>query len=608
MIRILLVIGFAALATAVHADSILGIKTTYTNDKKVDEKIDSILDVTEKSISDSKGGESGIQPPEVPKVEAKDTWWNEDAGRSLIPGTQRKITLEELYIRAIKYSTQIQVFSDVPLIRETSIQEAKGVFDTRGFLESAYEYTNTPVSTLLETGTANGRFTQQEFRNEAGIRKRLATGAEMTLSQEFGFVQNNSEFLTPNPQGTSRLRLAIVQPLLRGAGIAYNRAIIDIAKIDTEAAYQEQVRQAESHLLEICRSYWTLYFARVSYVRKKRYYEQAQKISGELNARSDVDTIQGQIMRARSAVAFRESDLARAQMEIANAQDRILTLVNSPDLGAMDAAELIPSDQVFSKKYPVNYQLAARRAVIQRPEVQQAILQIKAAAVRVKMSKNEILPQLNLIVEGSVSGLDSNRNFTGAWNNQYNEGAPGALVGFSFELPFENNAAKARLERRNIEMRQQLSQLKTTIDTVLLEVKASVREVETAWVDYAAKLRSVQAASADLEQFVARRDLDAQASPEGTSTTTAPGTAGNRTQSSYLDQWLDSQSRLEFAEQDFARVATIYQVAVVNLERAQGNLLKTEDISIVRTTDDDNLPLLQLKKGPAGRPSNSFKK
>lgn len=598
MKRLIIFLGAGALTLPLQAESILGIKTSYTDDRELNDRIDFIMQTADKEISDTRGGEFELKTPEPVVEGGGKAEWKQEARNPLLPGQPKKITLEELYIQAIAHSTQIKVFSDVPLIRETAIQEAEGVFDTRGFLESAYEYTNDPVSSLLETGVANGRFIQKEFRNEAGIRKRVATGADVTVSQQFGFIDNNSEYLVPNPQGTARLKLSIVQPLLRGAGIAYNNAIIDIAKIDTEAANHEQVRQAESHLLEICRSYWTLYFARVSYIRRQHYYDAARKIYDELAARGDVDTMKGQLMRAKSAVAFRESDLANAQMEIANAQDRIRTLVNSPDLADMGAPELIPVDKVFAQKYPVNYQLAARRAIMQRPEVLQAILQIRAAGVRVHMAKNEILPQLNLILEGYVAGVDDNRNMAGAWGNQYNQGAPGALVGVSIEWPFENNAAEARLARRRLEMRQQFSQLKTTIDTVLLEVKASVREVETAWKDYSAKLRSVQAARADLEQFTARREIDTQSAPDANN-------ANNRSQSWYLDEWLNTQSRLEYAEQDFARVATIYQVAVVNLERAQGNLLKYEDISIVRTTDDQNLPLLELRKNGGGTGSSA---
>jgi len=596
MIHKLFLIAALSLPLADFAQSqnkVAGVRTTYTDDPEIEAEIDYIVDKADAQISESLNTSS---PSRQKKVEGQDVWWESDAAKSVMQGADQQITLNQLYIEAIEHSTQIKVFSDVPLIRETAIQEAEGAFDTRGFAETAYERTNDPVTTLLETGEQSGRFTQDRFRHESGIRKRIITGAEISISQQLGFVDNNSQFLVPNPQGTSRLRLAIVQPILKGAGIAYNHAIMDVARIDTAAAFQEHIRQAESHLLEICRAYWTLYFTRVSYARKTQYLKQAEEIAAELKSREDLDAVEGQLARASSAVAFRESELARAQMDIANAQDRIRTLVNSPKLGALDTTELIPSDRMFARKFPANYETAARRAIRQRPEILQAIQQIRAAAVREKMSRNEILPELNLILEGYVAGVDRNRDFIGAWENQYTQGGPGGLIGLSIEFPFENNEAKARLERRRIELRQQFNQLRTTIDTVLLEVQASVREVETSWADYTAKLAAVEAASADLEQFSVRRELDTVATPEDEAASTS-----SRNQSWYLDEWLNTQARLEFAEEDFARVATIYQVALTNLERAQGNLLKTENISVVRTTDQNDLPLLRLEKDPGAK-------
>ncbi|MGF1657365.1 MAG: TolC family protein [Verrucomicrobiales bacterium] len=567
---------------------------SYTNDRRLDGEISEIFSGAEQRISQS--WESSARGPVKTEPQAAAPWWEKESAQSIdeTGRSTRSITLENLFIEALEHSTQIRVFSDVPLIRETSIQEAEGVFDTRAFVQSVYEYTNDPITTLLETGQESGRFEQNAIRHQGGLRQRTGAGTEITLALESNYLDNNSEFLTPNPQTTSRLRLAIVQPIFKGAGFAYNRAIIDIAQLDTDAALQEHLRQAESHLLEITRAYWTLSFARIAYLRKQKYFNQANSIAEELQAREDLDAIEGQISRARSAVAFRNSEMVRARMEVLNAQDRIRTLVNSPELGALNTIELIPTDPIITERYPVSFQQSARRALRQRPEIQQAMLQIRAAAVRERIARNEVLPQLNLILEGYVAGVAADNNFGTAWNNQFSDGRPGWLAGFSFEFPLGNHTAKAKRLRRQLEVRQQFNQLRTTIDTVLLEVQASVREVETAFEDYQAKHEAMKAAEAEFEQFTARREVD-----------TAPDAAALRSQSWYLDEWLNTQARLEFAEQEFARVATIYQVALVNLERAQGNLLLKEQISVVRDTDEDRLPLLRLEKQT--RPSTRSK-
>ena len=124
---------------------------------------------------------------------------------------------------------------------------------------------------------------------------------------------------------------------------------------------------------------------------------------------------------------------------------------------------------------------------------------------------------------------------------------------------------------------------------MLLEVKVSARDIDTSWRDYAAKLEAVTAGRADLDQLTSRREIDSAplpGSPEDES----------QTGSEYLDRLLDSQSRLQLAEMQLAESIIVYQVAIVGLERATGNLLQRENISIVRGKDENGLPILELQK------------
>lgn len=569
--------------------------SSYTDDSAIVNRLDEIMAESQTRASafhKDRTAKVGIATPTK-----GDLWWEGAVAGSLKEGADQPISLEGLYVQALKNSSQIRVFSDIPLIRETGIQEAKGAFDTNLFVDTKYSYTDDPVGSTLTTGNVGGRFIQREFSSEAGVRKKTITGAEVTLSQEADRTGNNSSFFTPNPQGTARLKLSVVQPILRGAGIAYNRAVLDIARIDSEIAQQELIRQVEGHLLEIARSYWSLYLARVGYLQKQRLYEQANTVASDLKARSDVDALKGQTARADAAVAERKADLVRSELAISNAQDRLRALVNDPSIGEVAGAELLPVDRLMTREYPVNYERAAQHALVQRPEVSQAFMQVRAAAVREKMQKNEVLPILNMLVEGYVAGLANHGNTGEAVTNQFSKGGPGGAIGFHFEFPIENNVADARYTRRRLELRQQVNQLKTTIETVLLEVKVSAREVHTSWRDYNAKLESVQAAEQDLAQFTARKEVDTTFSQDPLG---APATSTSNT-SAYLDSWLDAQQRLSSAEEELARAASVYQVSVVNFERAQGNLLNYEDVTTVRRTDQDGLPVLELQKRDPNR-------
>jgi hypothetical protein len=110
-------------------------------------------------------------------------WWIRGQGSTIGSKTRGQgVSLENLYVRAIQNSNQIRVFSDLPLIRETGIQEAKGAFDTNSFVSAMFDRKNEPVGNTLTTGGAN-RFKQDEWSLEAGVRKKFVTGTEVTVSQ-----------------------------------------------------------------------------------------------------------------------------------------------------------------------------------------------------------------------------------------------------------------------------------------------------------------------------------------------------------------------------------------------------------------------------------------
>jgi outer membrane protein TolC len=514
-------------------------------------------------------------------------WWIRGQKNSIGNSVGKGVTIEDLYLRALRNSKQIRVFGDLPVIRETGIREAKGAFDTNSFLQGKFDRANDPVGNTLVTGGA-GRFKQDEWSYEAGAKKKFVTGTEVTLSQRLGQVANNSIYLTPNSQSTGELSLSVVQPLLRGVGTGYNRATMRIAKLDSDIAMAEFVRQSESHLLEITRTYWALYAARVTYLQKAKLVEETARVTDELKARQKVDAQQSQLFRAESALASRRSDLIRSEAAIRNAQDRLKALTSDPSLLASANTELIPGDRLVLTASAVDATQAAAAALDNRPEINQAFLQLRAATLREKMQRNELLPELNLVLQGSLGGLSAG-DHADAYGKQFNQGGPGFSAGFVFSIPLENNIARARLERRRLELRQQLDQLKTTIDSVFLEVKISAREATTAYRETQAKYSAVKAFTADVESIEARRTLQT-ASP-------APGADETARTSVFLDTLLDAQDRRSNAEEEFIRAAANYQIAIVNLERAKGQLLAYSDVTVIRSKDEKGLPQLHLEKG-----------
>lgn len=513
----------------------------------------------------------------------------------------RETTLEELFISAIQNSSQIKVFSELPLIRQTSIQEARGAFDITAFVEGKYDSVNDPVGSTLTTGGAS-RLEEEKLGFRAGLKKKVETGAEIYATQELKRTDSNSTFFTPNPQVEARLTVGVVQPLLNGAGIGYNRSIIRIAKIDSQIARQEFLRQVESHLLEITRTYWGLYMARGVYQAKERASQEADKTLKDLESRNNFDAIEQQILRARAASAERRADLVRSESAVRSAEDRLKALVNDPAIREVSAIEIIPTDKPVLDRTVADLEQAAAAALQNRPEVQQAFLQLKASAIRRDMSRNEMMPVLNLMLEGYVAALRRD-DWAGPLNDQFDPMRPGYSVGLRLEYPLGNNQAEARNMRRRLEMRQLVSQLRTTMETVLLEVKVSMREVHTAYRDLSAKYDSMLAAREDLEHLQKRRE--------------AMFLGGDTTAISYIEYVIDAQQRRATAEENFLRAVATYNVALTTLERSKGNLLAYETIAPVKVKVKDGdpyrswiehrwVPQYLLKTGQPQQPLNIY--
>ncbi len=534
-------------------------------------------------------GNPGIEfGPPMPKPEPALTippgtspWWQNQIAMPLRnTSLPRPVSINGLIAAALQYSAQVQVIGDTPLIRDTAIIEADSAFDWRTFMETAWNERNEPVGSSLTVGGGLTRFRDTRVDYDLGFRRKLGTGGQFEVGQRYGYEQSNSVFFVPNNQGTSRLTLNYTQPLLRGAGRAYSTSLIVLAQIDSAIARDDFSRQLQEHLLEITRAYWTLYLERANLLQRQRLYERGQEILEELAHRESIDAVSNQIVRARAAVAARRSDLIRSAAAVKNSEGRIRALVNAPDLGVLDEFELMPTDMPSTELIPVDLRQSLEIAVRKRPELNVALKQIKGSAVRLDMSKNELLPVLDVVLETYFAGLSGNSSVGTAWANQFSVGGPSYTAGLQFEVPLRNRESRARYQRRLLELRQFQNQFRNTIHALQLEVEIAVREVETSYRELAAKHEALLAADAELDFIKNRWEL-------------LPGE--DRTASLVLEDMLAAQERLAIVEFEFANTAVTYNLSLTNLKRAMGTLLEFEQVSCEKV-DDCGIPAISLQK------------
>lgn len=516
-------------------------------------------------------GRTGMLPPGVeqsptpaPSVvvpENFSAWWDGLVQqRAGIAPRSISVDVTTLVQQALIYSSQVQVLQADPEVQHRIVKQEEATFDWRSFLNAKYDDLNDPIGNTLTTGNNDTRFADHHAVTSGGLKRRTTAGGEVKLSQQFGYQDNNSRFLLPNAQSTSRLELSFRQPLMSQSGVAYNQSQIVLARINASSSGDETLEELQRHLYGVAEAYWKLYRARAEFFQRQKLLSSAQKVLQTLEGRHGVDTIPRQILRARAAVARAESRMQRAVTDIRNAESQLRLLVNDPEMLNGGAVEFTPMESPSMAPMPVGLRESLQEALVNRPDISHAIRQMRASGVRMGVSKSEMLPKLDFIVSSYVAGLENKAQFVDSFNNQFTQGRPGYTVGMEFEVPLGNRAAKAKVEQRQWELKRAINSFKATVETSLTEVEIASREVDTAWRELLGKYQAMVAAQNEVSYLQDRFNV-----------------LPNVEESSILllEDLLDGYERLADEEAAFAQAQTSYSLSIIQLRRATGTMLRS---------------------------------
>jgi outer membrane protein TolC len=481
-------------------------------------------------------------------------WWMQQIQQPQIADrVPQPINLDQVILMALQQAPEVQVLNTEPEVERSVIDQSIARFDWSTFVDTVWTDTNEPVGSLLTTGRSGGRFLQQEFALEAGMQKRLATGGDIRVAQNFGTLDNNSDFLDPQDQSISRLVIDYRQPLLRGAGQKYATTQIVLAKLNFEQVENESLESLQSYIVDVVSAYWELYQARATLVQNRRSLERALELTHSISS-----TESDQQVRAEAAISARQTEVIRAEYEVLNAQDRLVNLTVGPNAEQARFAELIPEPMILPESVVADSEALTYVALRNRPEVGQAVAKIKSASALEHVAINELLPRLDAILSTYVTGLQGGTVGRNAFASQFSTGDPSYSVGFGFELPVGNRAAKSRLQRQKLQTRIFSQQFQKTVGDIVLDVRVASRNLERLQAEinngHQALSKAQQALQAiNQRQATARND--------------------RQTSSLYIEDVLAAQARLTLAEQRLLSSQTEYAIALIDLKRATGELV-----------------------------------
>ncbi len=495
--------------------------------------------------------------PDPPRSAAA-PWWHSRIALPLGIGPQaHRITADEAISQSLAQSPNVQRIRFAPLIQKTEISRQQAAFDWNNFLETNWANRSDPIGNTLTTGFENGRFEDDLLTAAAGLRKRSTSGAQWELAQRSGWQKNNSNFLVPNPQSTSRLELTVTQPLLEGRGSDVNYFRVVEAELSTQISHSDTLARLQDHVLQVATAYWELYQTRAAFLIRQHAATEADALVISLTERATLDATSRQILRARTAAAQRRAELMSNAAEADNAATRLRQLLGRTDY----ETELMPAQLPTDQAPRFDRQAAVQNALTGRPEVAAAVREVRAASLRLGVSRNQLLPRLDLIAGTYVAGLDANRNLLPAYGNQFVDGRPSVNVGLVWERPVGNRAARSAVQRRDWELQQSLAAYETALQTARAEVELALTRLDVTFRSLQQRRVSLHCASEELVYLQDRWK-------------TAP--AGDGPAILLLENLIDAQVRQADEATELAEAEADFNVAIVRFQRALGRLLRPQ--------------------------------
>lgn len=499
-------------------------------------------------------------------VQPKERFKNEPLLRRL-SDRPKVVTLElrKAIQQAVVNNLDVRVQSYSPAIEESRVTEADARFDPTTFLNFTSEWNRGYAPTV------SGTFAPADFNRlnaEIGIKQQLDTGGEYALQLQSQYVNNNDPPNSFSGGSSGRnyfqeLKFQLTQPILRDFGQDVNRARIVINKNNQQVALLDFRESLEKTLTDLEKLYWQLVQARREVEIQQDLLQSTIDTANTLYIRTRSDVNRLQISQANASVETRRAQLIRARANVADISDQIKQLMSDPSMPVGGPELVLPKTDPVVQQVILDPQEQVDTALLNRTELGQQQLRVGSALTALGVAKNNQLPRFDLVGSASIQGLSDNGKPLDSFGDFSLDGGGYSGVvtlGFQFEYPLGNRAARAIYRRAQLQYLQSTDSYRQLIERVVTDVTIATRAVDTTWQEIVRTRQAVLAAGDALRSVQVRENAGEALTPE------------------FVDLKLRQQELLANNQRDEAAAITNYNIALSGLERAKGTLLKYNNV------------------------------
>jgi outer membrane protein TolC len=497
----------------------------------------------------------------------------------------RPISLSEAIALGLQNNLDVQVQRYSPMIADLTAEQAWGAYDPTIGSEYGYRDSTQPI---VDGGSAD-RLAGSGTKQQDGIVTIGGmvpyVGAMVNVDVEGSNIETDSFITALNPGWDSKVTVSTSIPILRG--LIWNEAWTSIKATDklSDAADEGFRSDVMDTVQGIEVAYWNLVASAEQLRVARKSLETANATLSQTETQYEVGVVSKvEVVEAEAGVADRDFRLIVAENQFQTAQDVFADLILGRNLHGVSNLAFHPTDEPNADApEALDVPDALTVAFEKRPELREAEAQIERQELRLRFAKNQRLPQLDFVGSYAAAGqTGTTKEFTDEGGTVNPPVVVGSGVGDAFRnlasddggdtyvaravfsIPFPNTRARKAVSISELELRRANTLLKRLEQGIILDIRRTLRGVESSYRGIHAADRRVAAAAEQLRAEEIRLE-------HGESTP--------------FDVLLRERDLVD-AESQFITALQAYQSSAVFFERARGTILDGHSIVI-----DDVRPL-----------------
>jgi outer membrane protein TolC len=417
----------------------------------------------------------------------------------------KPVSLDDCVKLALQKNLDIRIAYYNPRASLSQLKQASGAYDPTISMRAQQNYSTSPgQGNALEFIPVGGESWTEAYN--MGING-VAPGPTGTRYNLGGRLTRNSNLLfgTNGPIDTGffyrpSASIDLTQPLLKDFWIDSARLVLAVNKIGLGRSEQAARKQVMTVVANVALAYFDVIASKENVRVQSKAVETSERRLSEQKKRVEVGALAPLEEKRSEAEVYRvKADLILAQGRYGDSITALRNLIND-DLGSWDDVLLDPTLTLGAEPYAFDKKDSWHKGLTQSPDIADAQLSLDSQKVRVKFSKNQLFPQLDLV--GGYGVIGAANNSGDSFHDIQERTLPNHYAGIQLIFPLGNRTARQAHQQNKLTQEQLLLSYKRIEQNLMRDIDISIRSARTAFerTKAAEKQREFAAQALDAEE------------------------------------------------------------------------------------------------------------